>query len=130
MTDSSAGITIIYDGDCPFCSAYVRMVRLKEAVEPVRLIDARSRQDLVRGLRAQGFDLDRGMVVQMDGTTYHGAKAMHVLSLMTTRLGAFNRLVRPAFSNPKVARAIYPVLVAGRNAVLFVLGRGRINPGG
>jgi protein-disulfide isomerase len=36
-----AGVTVFYDGACPFCSAYVRMVRLRKAAGEVRLIDAR-----------------------------------------------------------------------------------------
>ena len=32
---------LVYDGDCPFCSAYVRFVRLRDAVGTVHLVDAR-----------------------------------------------------------------------------------------
>jgi predicted DCC family thiol-disulfide oxidoreductase YuxK len=42
----SAGIVIVYDGDCPLCQAYVRRLRLKETAGSVRLMDAR------RGRRA------------------------------------------------------------------------------
>ncbi|CAN0407117.1 unnamed protein product, partial [Scytosiphon promiscuus] len=33
---------IVYDGECPFCSQYVKMLRIHESVGTVRLIDARS----------------------------------------------------------------------------------------
>ena len=42
MPRDDARAMIIYDGDCVFCSHYVRFVRLRETVGPVALIDARS----------------------------------------------------------------------------------------
>ena len=30
------GITVIYDGECPFCSAYVSMMRLRQLIMQVR----------------------------------------------------------------------------------------------
>ena len=32
---------IIYDGECPFCSRYVKLMRLEETIGDIRLIDAR-----------------------------------------------------------------------------------------
>ncbi len=36
------GISIIYDGECPFCSSFMSIVRVKKSVGDVRLIDARN----------------------------------------------------------------------------------------
>ena len=33
---------IIYDGQCPFCSRYVRLVRLRDSLGQVELVDARN----------------------------------------------------------------------------------------
>ena len=33
--------SIVYDGDCPFCSRYVKLVRLREALGSVDLVNAR-----------------------------------------------------------------------------------------
>lgn len=127
-TQSAAeGIDIVYDGECPFCTAYVRMTRLREAAGTVRLVDARS--DDPQAVRMRGdpaVDLDRGMVVAMDGRLYHGAEAMHVLALMTTPTGPFNRLMRRVFASRRWSRIAYPPLVAGRNLTLRLLGRPRI----
>jgi predicted DCC family thiol-disulfide oxidoreductase YuxK len=121
------GTTIIYDGDCPFCSAFVRMARLRAAAGPVRLVSARSTDKadavVLARVAAAGLDLDRGMVVDRGGALYHGDAAMTLLALMTTPSGRFNRLVRLAFANRRVARIAYPPLVAGRNLTLRLLGR-------
>lgn len=122
MSDSTP-IRIIYDGECPFCTAYVNMVRLREAAGPVEMIDARTSPETVARIEAAGLDIDRGMVVEMDGKLHHGDAAMTAMAAMTTRSGTFNRLMRLAFSRPALARVIYPPMVMGRNLTLRALGR-------
>ena len=123
------GPVILYDGDCPFCAAYVRMTRLRASAGPVRLIDARSDAPEVAEARAAGLDLDRGMVVKLDGRLYHGDAAMTALALLTTPSGGFNRMMRALFRRPAVARLLYPPMVAGRRLTLRLMGRRPIGPG-
>ena len=117
---------IIYDGDCPFCSAYVRMVRLKESLGAVHLLNARDGGPLVDEVQARGLSLDEGMVLKWQGRFYHGADCINMLALMSTPSSAFNRLNGWLFRSPTVSRVMYPVLRAGRNAALFLLGRKKI----
>ena len=117
---------LIYDGECPFCSRFVKWVRLKEAVGSIRLIDARRGGPEVEEARRAGFDLDEGMVLKLDGRFYHGDACVHALALMSTRSGAFNRLVYQAFRSPRAAAVLYPILRSARNATLAILGRRRI----
>jgi predicted DCC family thiol-disulfide oxidoreductase YuxK len=118
--------TIVYDGECPFCSRYVALVRLRDAIGPVTLQDAREGGPLVETLRARGYDLDQGMALLHAGEIHFGADCMHRLALMSTRSTLFNRLHAAVFRRPRLARVLYPVLRAGRNAVLRLLGRKRI----
>ena len=119
-------LRVVYDGECPFCTAYVKMVRLRNAAGGVELIDARGDHPILERIRAEGLDLDDGMVVEMNGQFHHGDGAMTVLAAMTTRSGLFNRLVRLAFSQPAVAKILYPPLVFGRNTTLKLLGRKKL----
>nr|WP_256367855.1 MULTISPECIES: DCC1-like thiol-disulfide oxidoreductase family protein [unclassified Ruegeria] len=118
---------MIYDGDCPFCSRYVAMVRLKEAIGPVNLVDARNGGDVVEQILAKGLDLDDGMVLLFNGDYYHGAECIHRLALLSTRSGLFNRLNALVFRSPTMSRVLYPVLRFGRNTVLRLLGRQKIS---
>ncbi len=120
------GAVLVYDGQCPFCSTYVRFVRLREAVGPVELVNARSGDPRVQEVVSAGLDLDEGMVLKYGGRLYHGADCLNMLSLLSSRSGLFNRLIAFAFAQPDVARLAYPVLRAGRNATLKLLGRERI----
>jgi len=119
--------SIVYDGECPFCSRYVELVRLREAIGPVTLINARSGGALVDEVRAAGFDLDGGMVLKLDGRLYHGADCIHMLAMLSTPSGWFNRLNAAVFRSSGVSKLLYPVLRAGRNTVLRLLGRSKLN---
>ena len=119
-------LTIIYDGQCPFCSAYVRLARLQQQAD-VTLTNAREVPALVAGLAREGIDLDTGMVVMLNGARYHGAEAMHVLASLTTPVGICNRMNAWLFGSTRRARIIYPWLRRGRGAVLWLLRRPRLN---
>ncbi len=124
-----AALTIVYDGECPFCASYMRLVRLRGTVGQVDLVDARRSHPVIDEIRARNLDLDQGMVVRIDGEYLHGAAAMTALSLLSTRAGLFNRAMRALFRNPRRAAALYPVMVRGRNATLRLLGRKPIGTG-
>ena len=118
-----AQATLIYDGDCPFCSRYTRYIRLKEAVGEVRLLDARKGGPEVEQAKAEGFDLDEGMVLVIGENYYHGAACLNRLALMSSRVDLFNRLNYFLFRSALLSKLSYPILRAGRNLVLRILGR-------
>ena len=120
------GATLIYDGDCPFCSRYVRLVRLRRTIGPVELVNARSDHPAVAAARDRGLDLDAGMVLVLDGVDYHGDACLSRLALLSSRSDLFNRITFALFRRPAIARWAYPILRAGRNATLRLLGRPRL----
>ncbi|HKJ63486.1 MAG TPA: DCC1-like thiol-disulfide oxidoreductase family protein [Hyphomicrobiales bacterium] len=121
-----APVEIIYDGECPFCSAYVRMVRLRGAVGPVKLTDGRKDHEAVARLADEGIDLNETMAVIYGGRIYAGPRAIQILSLLSSGSGIMNRLAARLLRNPRRADFFYPVLRAGRNTTLRLLGRDRI----
>ena len=126
-TIAAHGPIIVYDGECPFCAAYMRMVRLREAAGAVTLVNAREAgHPVLRRIRDAGLNLDDGMVVEIGDQLYHGDAAMTVMAAMTSGSGLFNRVMGWAFRSPRRARLIYPPMVAGRNLTLRLLGRKKI----
>jgi predicted DCC family thiol-disulfide oxidoreductase YuxK len=120
---------IVYDGECPFCSRYVKLLRLRESLGSFELIDARTGHPAARDLAARGFDLDEGMALIDGESVYFGDECVHRLALMSTPVGAFNRLNAAIFRSPRLSALLYPALRAGRNATLFLLGRRKIRAG-
>ncbi len=124
MTQNSL---IIYDGDCIFCQNYVRLVRLKEAIGNVELLDARSGDPRVAQYWRDGYDLNEGMLFIYRGQVFHGAEAVHMLGTLTTPSSAFNVLNAKVFSSRMLSRLLYPLLKLGRRATLMARGRSLMN---
>lgn len=124
MPDAPA--LIVYDGDCIFCQNYVRLVRLRETIGNVELLDARSGDPRIAEYRSQGYDLNEGMLFVWSGRVHHGSDAVHVLSGLSTDTGWFNRLNRAVFSSRAAATLLYPLLKLGRRATLFARGKSLI----
>ena len=107
-------LRIVYDGECPFCSSYVALLRLREKYD-VRLVDARKKP----AFAAQyGLDLNEGMIADLDGQVHHGARAMSLLSRLSGTISPLR--------SDRIADAVYPLFRFGRNVALKVLGRSQI----
>ena len=78
-------------------------------------------------ITAAGLDIDQGMVLKIGDKLYYGADAIHTLSLMSTRSGVFNRLTSFFFRSERLSAVIYPVLRSGRNLLLKILRRSKVN---
>jgi predicted DCC family thiol-disulfide oxidoreductase YuxK len=117
---------VVYDGQCPFCSRYVFLLRLRDTLGRVELVDARNGGPIVDEIVAAGIDLDEGMALKMNGRLYHGDECIHRLALLSTPSTTFNRINRAIFRWQAASRALYPVLRSGRNAVLRMLGRPKL----
>ncbi len=112
-------LLIVYDGACPFCTAYVSLLRLRERMQ-VELLSARSADVRINEFLALGYRLDDGMLVQVDGLIYVGAEAMHQLAIISNQHGILNRMQRFVFSRKWLAHLLYPLLRFGRRLVLLI----------
>ena len=118
-------LDLVYDGECPFCSRYAALVRLREQGIDVRLHDARRPETFQRFPEASRFDLDEGMLALWQGEWHHGEAAVHLVSRLSRR-APLARFLR----HRRLARLAYPLLRAGRNAALRLKGKGPISPRG
>ena len=125
---NSGNALLIYDGECPFCSRYVRMLRLRDNID-LQLLDARSGAPEVHDVVAAGFDLDEGMVLKLGGEFYHGDHCLHVLASLSSSVGWANRCFAAVFRSRTSARILYPVLRFFRNLLLRCLGRSKLELG-
>lgn len=119
---------LVYDGECPVCSTYVRYVRIKDSVGKITLVNAREGGPWVQHVERKGLDLNEGMVLIYGNRIYHGADCIHMLALLSSPSGLFNRVNAAIFRQPGLARILYPVLRSGRNLLLRLLGRSKLEP--
>ena len=114
MTIRKDASFILYDGECPFCSSFVNLARVREVVNEMRLLNAREHPELVAFYRSEGMEINDGMIVSVAGSIFYGAEAVRVLSELTGSKGLFRILLQISFSGTARAKFLYPLLVFGR----------------
>ncbi len=122
MTHKNSTVYVVYDDKCPFCRNYCQAVRLQKAAGTLKLVDARQPSPLMDEITAKGLDIDHGMVVKIGDHLYYGADAIHILALLSTRSGVFNRAAYWIFQSKSVTAVLYPVLRDCRNLALRLMG--------
>lgn len=114
---------LVYDGECPVCNAYVRIVRFREAAGEIELVNARDGGPIVGRVIDEGLNLDEGMVLWYGGRFYHGADCIHMLAILSSNSGIINRINAAVFRSKALSKYLYPILRFGRNTLLRLLGR-------
>jgi predicted DCC family thiol-disulfide oxidoreductase YuxK len=120
-------VLLVYDKECPLCNAYCQVVRIREAVGNLRIVDARESSEVMQEITNMGLDIDQGMVLKMNDQIYYGTDAIHALALISSRSGMFNRVNYWIFRSKYISQILYPLMREGRNLLLKILGRTKIN---
>ena len=121
MTDTGPSV-IVYDGECVFCANYVRFLKLKDAIGPVELLDARSDDPRVKRYWSDGYDLNQGMLFIHRGRTYHGDEAINVLAGLSSDLWSSTGSMGSCCPIPG-PRSCSILLKLGRRLVLLLRGK-------
>lgn len=103
------------------------MVRIKESVGRLELVDAREDSPIMQEITAAGLDIDDGMVLKTGDQLYYGSDAIHALSLISSRSGLFNRLNYWMFKSRRASHVLYPMLRFGRAILLKLMRKTKIN---
>src|SRR3954468_22329406 len=98
IAEPKTDVWLVYDGECPVCKTYCKYIRVREAVGNLKLVDARQPGILMDEITAAGLDIDQGMVLKFKNVIYYGADAIHMLTLLSTPSGFFNRINYYVFS--------------------------------
>jgi len=120
-------IWLVYDGECPVCKNYSQVLRIKQSVGELDIVDARENSAMLDEITAAGLDIDQGMVLKMGDQLYYGADAVHALALISSRSGIFNRINYWLFKSKILSTLLYPLLRFCRNILLKFLKKTKIN---
>ena len=124
---TTPAITLVYDGDCPVCRNYTQHLSIRQAAGTFELLNARDNPPILQEINALNFDMDEGFVLKIGDRFYHGADAIHTLALLSTRTGFLNKMNYLIFRSKTLTRLLYPALRSGRNLLLMVLGKRKLN---
>ncbi len=120
-------ILLVYDRECPACNAYCQVVKIRESVGNLRIVDARENSEVLHEITAKGLDIDQGVVLKMGDQLYYGSDAIHTLALIGSRSGILNRINYWVFRSKTMSSILYPFLRFLRNFLLKILGKSKIN---
>ena len=120
-------ILLVYDKECPACDNYCQVVRIRESVGKLVIVNARDSHAVNDEITNIGLDIDQGMVLKMGGQIYYGPDAINALALISSRSGIFNKLNYWMFKSKNLSWLLYPVLKFFRNILLKILRVKKIN---
>ncbi|MCZ6560844.1 MAG: DCC1-like thiol-disulfide oxidoreductase family protein [Gammaproteobacteria bacterium] len=126
-TKKNSEILLVYDTECPACDNYCRIVKIRESIGKLKIVDARESSEVLNEITELGLDIDQGMVLKMGGQLYYGSDAIHALALISSRSDFFNRLNYWLFRSERASRMLYPLLRSCRNLLLKLLGKTKVN---
>ena len=112
-------ITLYYDKQCPFCTKYANLLKLKENFE-ITLKDARENLDEISVL-CKNLDINDGFIVLYKNDCFQGAKALEFLNRAvdkTTILGKLHFFF--AYENI-FSKFLYKSFFIFRKIALFIL---------
>ena len=112
-------LTLYYDKQCPFCTKYANLLKLKENFE-ITLKDARENLDEISVL-CKNLDINDGFIVIYKNDCFQGAKALEFLNRAvdkTTILGKLHFFF--AYEN-NFSKFLYKTLFILRKIALFIL---------
>lgn len=109
MSEVNKEIILLYDGECPICTRYREYVELRKKYN-VQLYNAREHPDLIERLRKQGYNIDEGMILLVDGQTFHKHEAIVMLERMTESKGWWDTALRKVMEVPFLMKICYPFL--------------------
>ncbi|MGH1439918.1 MAG: NAD-dependent epimerase/dehydratase family protein [Cellvibrionaceae bacterium] len=127
LDTSKPKILVVYDKQCPACHFYCNIIRIRESVGELVLVDARENSEVMEEITEKGLDIDQGMVVKVDDQLYYGSEAIHILTSMGSESSWLNRFNYWLFRSKARAEFLYPKLRFIRNCLLKLLGKSKIN---
>ena len=114
----------IYDGECPFCNKFAQLLKLKSNIPSIKIIDGRQNLAKLTSLYKQGYDLNKGAILIVDGKIMHGSKAINwICSKINNPDDSLLELLRVIFTSNKRSKVLFPFLLWGRRLLLTAKGK-------
>ena len=114
----------IYDGECPFCNHFGQLLELQSSIPSLEIVDGRDNLDKLTQLYKQGYDLNKGAILIINGNIKHGSEAINwICSELKNPNDSLLELLRIIFSSNKRSKFLFPFLLWGRRISLTLKGK-------
>lgn len=117
---SNSAISVLYDSQCPLCRIGTASYEPEGGREGWDLIDARQNSELKSEAIAEGYNLDKGMIIKADGRLLYGGEALHFMAQRADRKKWFSWQMYRIFRSRSVSLLLYPLLCALRSSLLWL----------
>jgi len=115
-------LTLIYDGECPFCQAFALRSELAAGVPDLSIVDGRQAPELRRQLLKQGLSLRDGAMLLDGDQVWHGSAAIAELTSRMQPSDALLQVLQQMFRHRGRAAFLYPGLLLARRIALALKG--------
>ena len=112
-------LTLYYDKQCPFCSKYANLLKLKENFE-ISLKDARENQSEI-SLICPNLNINDGFIVIYENDCFQGAKALEFLNSAVDKDSILGKLHFVFRYGNIFSKILYKILFILRKIILFIL---------
>lgn len=111
-------ITILYDKDCYLCSHFQQYLKLKQKTY-ISYKDIHEDSDYISSLEKKGYNLDKGMIIDINGTIYQWKEAIAEIEKLIDNQNRYDRCMKFAMSHKWIRELGYPVAQLARKILLW-----------
>ena len=117
-------ILFIYDGECPFCNHFAKLLELKSSLAEFEILDGRKNLAILSRLYKQGYDLNKGAILIKNEDILHGADAINwICSEISEPSDSLLEALRIIFTSNKRTNILFPFLLWARRLSLTIKGK-------
>lgn len=113
-------IRVYYDKECPFCEKYSKYIELKKLCD-IELIDARTNKSLLNNLKEEGFDINDGVILELDSQIFQGFEAVQKIDSLLEKNDLKSKFFSFLINLNIFEKIIYPFFKFLRKIVLLLL---------
>ncbi len=108
-------VNLYFDKECPFCNYYANY-NLIRTNHNLKLYNAREYPQKIEFLKKKGFDVNDGIIIEIDGKIFQGSDAIKQLNKLS------NKEVK-VLNTKFFSFLLYPLIKSFRKVVLFILNK-------
>ena len=114
-------ILIYYDGECPYCRSYKKVIDIKKKYS-FELRDARLYPKEINSLYAKGYKIEDGILMIFNKKIFQGSEALSKVDSLIYKKTFISKLYSLIIKLPFFGMIIYPLVKIIRIITLYLMG--------